>query len=97
MKKNMIQSVLVFALCSFMLLVSGFTAVQDSLASGPLQEQCFWMENISGQFYWVPAPQGKISKQQCYQQNSCGAGGGQSGGGCYKWAISAQAPALPWN
>jgi hypothetical protein len=94
-KKNIIQSILVFAVCSFMLLVSGFTAAENSLAA--LGEQCYWMENSSGQFYWVPAPQTPApSKSQCYQLNSCGDGGGQSGGGCYKWAIAAQAPALPW-
>lgn len=101
MKKNIIQSILVFAFCSFMLLVSGFTAAENSLAapteqSAALTAQCFWMENTSGQFYWVPAPWAR-SKQDCYAQDSCSGGLGQSGGGCYKWAIAAQAPGEPWK
>ncbi len=92
MKKNIIQSILVFALCSFMLLVSGFTAAEDSLAA---TEQCYWMENTSGNFNWVPAGWAP-SKQDCYAQDSCDGGLGQSGGGCYKWATDPQAARQPW-
>ncbi|WP_440055252.1 hypothetical protein ACSLBF_03685 [Pseudoalteromonas sp. T1lg65] len=56
---------------------------------------CFWMQNSNG-YPWVPAPQGKVTKQQCYNLNSCGDGGGQSLGGCYKWAAGADQPPQPW-
>lgn len=57
--------------------------------------QCFWMENQSGKFVWVPAP--VTSKQDCYRLDSCDGGLRQSGGGCYKWATSANATREPWN
>ncbi len=52
---------------------------------------CYWMKNSSGN-PWVPAPQGKLTKQQCHSFDSCAAGGG-----CYKWAAGPNLPAQPWN
>lgn len=93
MKNNIIKSILVFALCSFMLLVSGFTGAQDSLAA---TSKCFWMENYSGQYKWVPTDRAS-SKEECYALDSCDGGLGQSGGGCYKWATDANATREPWE
>jgi hypothetical protein len=62
----------------------------------PLTSSCFWMENTSGNFAWVPATLA-TTRETCRAQDSCSAGGGkQSGGGCYKWATSASAPGEPW-
>jgi len=76
-----------------MLLVSGFSAAERSLAA---TEQCYWMENTSGQFNWVPAGWAP-SKTDCYKQDSCSGGLGESGGGCYKWALSASSNGVPWR
>lgn len=70
----------------------GFLVAAGSSFAG---SACYWMENTSGN-PWVPAPQGNISKQQCYDLDSCDGGKGQSGGGCYKWATSADAQREPW-
>ena len=43
---------------------------------------CYWMENYTGDFCWLPTA---WDEGQCFQMNSCGDGGGQSGGGCYAW------------
>ena len=56
---------------------------------------CYWMQNSAG-FAWIDAPQGELTKQQCYNLNSCGDGGNQSGGGCYKWAAGPNHPPQPW-
>jgi hypothetical protein len=60
---------------------------------------CYWMENYSGNYCWVPAPgwigaSGTI--QDCKMLDSCSGGGGMSAGGCYKWANASDAPAFPW-
>ncbi|ABE55365.1 hypothetical protein Sden_2083 [Shewanella denitrificans OS217] len=57
---------------------------------------CYWMQNSKG-YPWVQAPQGALTKQQCYSLNSCGEGGNMSGGGCYKWASGPNQQAQPWN
>lgn len=51
--------------------------------------RCWWMENYSGQYQWIPADPvwGKaLSKAECFALDSCNGGGGRSGGGCYQWA-----------
>jgi hypothetical protein len=45
------------------------------------------MENYSGNFCFVPYPS-ITTEAGCFAANSCGPGGGQSGGGCYTWATS---------
>lgn len=58
---------------------------------------CYWMSNQPGN-PWLPAPQGNISKADCQNLDSCNeGGGGQSGGGCYKWATDANAPDQGWK
>jgi hypothetical protein len=62
-------------------------------------ESCFWMENTSGQFKWVPAStvyHKQLSKQECFEADSCDGGKGLSGGGCYKWATWPDAPRIEW-
>jgi len=47
---------------------------------------CFLMETSSGNNCWIrPSWILSFTKQQCFDMNSCGPGGGQSGGDCYKW------------
>ena len=61
--------------------------------------QCYWMENYSNKFEWVPANavyQRVLTKLECFDFDSCDGGKGRSGGGCYKWAISAKSERLPW-
>ena len=60
---------------------------------------CYWMENISGKFEWVIADiiyEEKVSKEYCFNLDSCSGGRGESGGGCYKWAKSANDKQQPW-
>jgi hypothetical protein len=49
---------------------------------------CYWMENTSGNFCWVPSPSGfPATVADCKGLDSCTSnGGGLSGGGCYRWA-----------
>lgn len=61
--------------------------------------RCFWMENMSGRYRWVPAETmwGRtISNKECFQLDSCDGGLGESHGGCYKWAADAHAERMPW-
>lgn len=64
-------------------------------------EKCFRMENYSGNIEWIPAEDGGIyqggRKQECDLLDSCEGGLSQSGGGCYKWAVSFDAPAIGWG
>jgi hypothetical protein len=62
-------------------------------ATTATQFQCYWMENVSGQFKWVA---NTMSKQDCYRMDSCNGGMKMSGGGCYKWAASPTANPEPW-
>jgi MYXO-CTERM domain-containing protein len=55
---------------------------------------CYWMENTSGNYCWVPAPWAS-SFYQCYVLDSC-SGLGESGGGCYKWADRSDGDGYPW-
>lgn len=60
--------------------------------------QCFWMENITKNWCYVPAAKyGGVSPETCYELNSCGEGGGKSGGGCYKWADTSASPRIPFR
>lgn len=64
-------------------------------ANTALAESCYWMKNSAGN-PWVPAPQGQVSEQQCFELDSCDGGKGASNGGCYKWADNANAERHPW-
>ena len=54
---------------------------------------CYWLSN-EGQG-WVQRDDLE-TKQACFQMNSCGPGGGESGGGCYKWAPDKDASGVKW-
>lgn len=61
-------------------------------------KQCYWMENTSGSFCWVPASSvGVTSFQACYEADSCDGGLALSGGGCYKWADCSDCARYPWQ
>ena len=88
------KSVLALALCCLIAWASFFVSADSSLADSA---KCYWMENYTGQYTWVDAPQGDISKQECYALDSCDGGLGQSDGGCYKWATAPKADRIPWK
>jgi len=70
-----------------------------SLCKKEAKPQCFWMENYSGNFKWVPAEtiyHRMLTKQECFELDSCDGGLGKSSGGCYKWATSPDAPRIKW-
>jgi hypothetical protein len=56
---------------------------------------CYWMENTSGNYCWVPADWAP-SIEDCFAMDSCDGGLGQSGGGCYKWADGSDGERAPW-
>lgn len=56
-------------------------------------EGCFWMENTSGHYCWVPAP---YDFEGCFAADSCDGGLSYSGGGCYKWADGSQGQRHSW-
>jgi hypothetical protein len=66
----------------------------SSASSGPFS--CWWTENRAPDNY-VTSPIPADTEERCFQLNSCGPGGGQSGGGCYKWAQCATCPATDWS
>ncbi|MBL3597356.1 hypothetical protein JMM63_17610 [Rhodovulum sulfidophilum] len=83
-----------------MRIAKNFMAVAFAAAAGfagtfAMADSCFWMSTDSGN-PWVPAPQGDVDKDKCFALDSCDGGKGESGGGCYKWAASADAPREPW-
>ena len=57
--------------------------------------QCYWMENTSGNYCWVPATWAD-SIGDCFSLDSCDGGMGESGGGCYKWADCSDCNRAPW-
>ena len=66
-------------------------------AGCPIQEGgtgCYWMQDHEPYAFqyagWV------TSYDECYALDSCDGGLGQSGGGCYKWADSADGERYPW-
>lgn len=61
-----------------------------------LGQQCYWMENTSGSYCWVPATW-VSSFYDCYAQDSCDGGLSRSGGGCYKWADCSGCTRYPWQ
>jgi hypothetical protein len=64
----------------------------DAQAASPAQ--CFWLSNQDKG--WVTRPD-LPDPYACHEMDSCTGGAGMSGGGCYKWAIGANAPGLPWE
>ena len=57
-------------------------------------EGCYWMENTSGAYCWVPWTDTTIDR--CWQLDSCDGGAGLSGGGCYKWSDGSSGERHPW-
>lgn len=55
--------------------------------------QCYWLSNEGAG--WVARPD-LADAELCFEMDSCSGGVGLSGGGCYKWARTADAPAAPW-
>ncbi len=62
--------------------------------------RCYWMETHSGQYRWQTfSPRLFVAngRQACRALDSCDGGHSRSGGGCYKWATSPDAPRVPWD
>lgn len=85
---------------SLILLLSISSLSFNALAHTARNEhQCYWMENLSGGYEWVPTVTvlGSLTKEECYAMDSCDGGLGYSNGGCYKWAQSAKGPHEAWD
>ncbi len=66
-------------------------------AAGPA---CFRQSGANGREHWTRV--GGLREAQCFQRDHCSGGLGQGtdereGRVCYKWAMNAEAPALPWS
>jgi hypothetical protein len=74
---------------------SGPTVTECGVIPG---EGCYWMENYDDLNCWVEAPQGADTDYDtCRAQDSCTeGGGGESGGGCYKWSDGNEGIAANW-
>jgi hypothetical protein len=62
-------------------------------------EGCYWMENDSGNYCWVPAGGFPLDVPTCQFLDSCSTGGGGgSGGGCYRWSTCSLCATVypPW-
>lgn len=68
-------------------------AAMTNGASAQAANSCF---HQSGATSWSARPD-LGDKQSCYYMDSCRGGVGESGGGCYKWAASADAEPEPWT
>jgi len=58
---------------------------------------CWWLSNITN--CWEDNHNGAGTQQACQALDTCSAGGGgASGGGCYKWALSTVGAVIapPW-
>ncbi len=58
-------------------------ALGGSICMVARSASCYWMQSAPP-YAWLPAPQGDMSKAQCFNLDSCDGGKGMSGGGCYK-------------
>ena len=61
--------------------------------------KCYWMESRTGRWEWVPTMDvlgTGDTKEACFALDSCSGGLGQSGGGCYKWALSPDDDGVNW-
>ena len=70
----------------------------NSYSSQP-NYNCYWMENISGKYEWLLADiiyNKSLSKEDCFDLDSCSGGKGLSDGGCYKWAKSSSDNPSAW-
>ena len=77
------------------------TALLDINIGCPIYQgtMCYWMgfhdTSTWDAWCWAPTSEGSTF-EACYQLDSCDGGLGSSGGGCYKWASSSEAPRSPW-
>jgi hypothetical protein len=56
------------------------------------------MENTDGNYCWIPAPEGDVDQEYCQILDSCSeGGGGESGGGCYKWSENSTGEGAAWE
>ncbi len=100
---NSIKTFFVIAIFLFGLSGCG-TFTKNNVPQNVLQSescQCYWMENYSGLYKWIPSEsiQGmkrKITKAECYKLDSCDGGLGHSNGGCYKWALGPENTRISW-
>jgi hypothetical protein len=56
---------------------------------------CYWMNSYDGKNKWQVFT--GLTIDDCYASDGCSRGMGRSGGGCYKWAASANAKPEPWS
>ena len=69
-------------------------APRDESAPSAAVAQCYWLSDEGAG--WVARPD-LADAELCFEVDSCSGGVGLSGGGCYKWAIGADTPAIPWT
>jgi len=77
------------------------TTLRDTYIGCPVYqgERCYWMGflDIGTWLGWCMVPATWASdRHACYQLDSCYGGLSASGGGCYKWANTSEAPVAPW-
>lgn len=69
-------------------------ATRDQPGGAAAAAQCYWLSNAGAG--WVARPD-LPEAELCFEMDSCSGGVGLSSGGCYKWALEADAPATPWG
>jgi hypothetical protein len=74
---------------------AALVAMSAACASLPVHARnaCYWMTQDGARWVLMSEVQ---TKKQCFELDSCSGGQGMSGGGCYKWAPSTDAPGRPW-
>jgi hypothetical protein len=75
-------------------LAVALSACATKTAPPAVAAQCYWLSNEGAG--WVARPD-LAEAELCFEMDSCSGGVGISGGGCYKWAKGADAPAAPWT
>lgn len=55
--------------------------------------QCYWLSNVTNA--WEARPD-VDTRAACGALDSCSGGGGESGGGCYKWTAHPNDPQNRW-
>lgn len=84
----------------FILLALSFASCAAKPKAYLYNGTCYFFGNQPGRNYWistVDAFGGQFNKKDCFLADSCNGGVGMSGGGCYKWAKSADAPPESWE
>lgn len=84
----------------FILLVLNFVNCSGRSNANLHNGTCYFFGNQPGKNYWMSTMEafgGQFSKKDCFLADSCSGGVGMSGGGCYKWAKSADAIGESWD